>query len=449
MRTYLSRWLELAGKSSTFEGLQDLILMEQLLDGLSVETATFVRERAPGSVGEAATLAQQFFEARRQVRHPIAPQLSVRPSGPRERAAPAQAPGRSQGRQQCFHCGQDGHTRRDCPRERETRPRAGEPPTARVATIRTVNATGGQRSPLCSECAEKVMTSSFRKAVWVNDIPATALRDTGADLLCIRSDLVPNPRLTGSSRWIRYANSGLTRAPLAIIQLESPYYRGKAEAALIPKLVEEVIIGNTLRTELGVELQVPVYGESPGTCAPVQTRAQRAREDDVGVPVKGVVEMLGVGPEEIARMQEQDESLQRIRRLAGERQPPSRHGTGSVSFVQRKGLLWRIYAQRKGAEFKQLVVPQPLRREVLRVAHDKPMAGHLGARRTRDRIWCEFYWPGMCKEIGRYCASCDTCQRTTPRGNLRKVPLGKMPIVDQPFKKVGIDLIGDAAVYQW
>ncbi|PVD28211.1 hypothetical protein C0Q70_10798 [Pomacea canaliculata] len=128
------------------------------------------------------------------------------------------------------------------------------------------------------KCTQSVKTASFRKAVRVNNRRATALRDTGADMLCIRSNLIPDPCLTGRKRLIRYANSGSMYAPVALVYLESPYYRGKAEAALIPRLVEEVVIGNTLRTELGEELQVPVYEERPGRCTLVQTRAQLTEE---------------------------------------------------------------------------------------------------------------------------------------------------------------------------
>lgn len=71
------------------------------------------------------------------------------------------------------------------------------------------------------------------------------------------------------------------------------------------------------------------------------------------------------------------------------------------------------------------------------------MAGHLGIKKNRARIWNDFIWPGICGEIRRYCVSCDSiCQRTTPRGSTRKVPLGRMPIIDTPFERVAVDLIG-------
>ena len=89
-----------------------------------------------------------------------------------------------------------------------------------------------------------------------------------------------------------------------------------------------------------------------------------------------------------------------------------------------------------------MCVPVEFRKEVLRLAHDVPMAGHLANKKTRERVWGEFYWPSMCADIRRYCQSCDLCQKFAHRGRVTRVPLEKVPLVDTPFKKVGIDLVG-------
>ena len=45
-------------------------------------------------------------------------------------------------------------------------------------------------------------------------------------------------------------------------------------------------------------------------------------------------------------------------------------------------------------------------------------------------------------DVARFCRSCDICQRTISKGRIPKVPLPKMPMIDQPFKKVAVDLVG-------
>lgn len=142
-----------------------------------------------------------------------------------------------------------------------------------------------------------------------------------------------------------------------------------------------------------------------------------------------------MGPEE---MQEKDDTLQRVRLLASDGQVTSQRGTGRVSFLHKKGLLWRVYTERKGAEHKQLVVPQPLCYVWPTTRPWRDIWGQ-GRRGTECGV---FYWLGMCIDVRRYCASCDTCQRTMPKGSVRKVPLGRMAIVNQPFKNVVVDLIG-------
>ena len=53
-----------------------------------------------------------------------------------------------------------------------------------------------------------------------------------------------------------------------------------------------------------------------------------------------------------------------------------------------------------------------------------------------------FFWPGIGGDVKRYCRSCDICQRTTPKGKTMRVPLGKLPVIDTPFKRVSFDLVG-------
>lgn len=66
----------------------------------------------------------------------------------------------------------------------------------------------------------------------------------------------------------------------------------------------------------------------------------------------------------------------------------------------------------------------------------------MGTRKTSDRIVQAFYWPGINSDIRKYCQSCDHCQKVTPRGRTRKVPLGRMPVIGEPFKRVAVDLVG-------
>ena len=84
----------------------------------------------------------------------------------------------------------------------------------------------------------------------------------------------------------------------------------------------------------------------------------------------------------------------------------------------------------------QLVIPESFREKVLRLAHETLMSGHLGIKKTMDRVLTEFFWPGVCGDVSRFCKSCDICQRTN-----QKVPLRKLPLIDTPFKRVAVDRV--------
>ena len=40
--------------------------------------------------------------------------------------------------------------------------------------------------------------------------------------------------------------------------------------------------------------------------------------------------------------------------------------------------------------------------------------------------------------MARFCKSCDICKRTIRKGRVTKVPLGKLPLIDTPFKRVSV-----------
>ena len=63
-------------------------------------------------------------------------------------------------------------------------------------------------------------------------------------------------------------------------------------------------------------------------------------------------------------------------------------------------------------------------------------------KKTEDRIQTNFFLPGLHEDVTSLCWSCDVCQKTVARGSLPRASLGDIPLIDQPFKKVAIDLVG-------
>ena len=121
----------------------------------------------------------------------------------------------------------------------------------------------------------------------------------------------------------------------------------------------------------------------------------------------------------------------------------------TYQYTVKNEILYRIYSRRHAGtmtETRQIVVPAMLPKRVMELAHELIVAGHLGCKKTVDRITTNFNWPGSNGDVTRFCRSCDICQRTSPKGKVTRVPLGEMPIIDTPFERIAVlDLVGPKA----
>ncbi len=109
-------------------------------------------------------------------------------------------------------------------------------------------------------------------------------------------------------------------------------------------------------------------------------------------------------------------------------------------FVINNGLLYCV-AHRRGEKKLLLVVPRAKAEMVIELAHSHPMAGHLGVLNTVQRIRDRFHWPGLDGEVKKFCQACPTCQRTSPR-RPPPSPLIPLPVIEVPFERIGMDLVG-------
>src|SRR5260221_2407879 len=147
---------------------------------------------------------------------------------------------------------------------------------------------------------------------------------------------------------------------------------------------------------------------------------------------------------ELAAAQKADKSLTSLWNRCRDKTITIFRGRKSF-FEAKRGLLLRKsqICNDETAEIKsQLVLPKCVRKVVLNLSHSGNFAGHLAFQKSLDRVVSQFFWPGMGAEVKRFCKSCDICQRTIPKGRVTKVPLGSMPLIDTPFSRVVIDLVG-------
>ena len=69
------------------------------------------------------------------------------------------------------------------------------------------------------------------------------------------------------------------------------------------------------------------------------------------------------------------------------------------------------------------------------------MAAHLGQKKTLQRLRQCVYWPGMFVDVQKMCRACPDCQRSV-RVLKPKAPLVPVPIIDIPFERIAMDIIG-------
>ena len=259
-------------------------------------------------------------------------------------------------------------------------------------------------------------------------------RDPGCTTVLVKEKLVPKCKFTGKLVDLKMANSQVFRYPEALVDVVSPYYTGRTLAVCVPNPIYDLVIGAIDGSTDGVSTEVSA----------VATRLQSELEEKKSrappkLKVKEVISLMQ--KEKIGKLQAEDKTLNRIFEYAKTEKIFSKKENESHCFVVINGILYRRL-KRSGQNSDQLVVPEQFRDAVMELAHDSLMSGHLGIQKTTARIQGNFFWPGMSVQIARFCRSCDACQRTVDKGRVKKVKMGRMPLIQEPFQRVAVDLVG-------
>ena len=135
---YITKWRTMADKQESYQGLEDLVLMEQLMSTCGKELSVFLKERRPATSGALVALAEQYVEAHghvgafatAEVRRPEQTKPSMQQSS-QPFCSRCKRPGHSKETCRarlvqaliCHHCQKPGHKRYECPAKMR-----GEPP---------------------------------------------------------------------------------------------------------------------------------------------------------------------------------------------------------------------------------------------------------------------------------------------------------------------------------
>ena len=147
-------------------------------------------------------------------------------------------------------------------------------------------------------------------------------------------------------------------------------------------------------------------------------------------------------------IQEQQTDLE-ISKLIFKALPEDEISQFLMYYYIKNGILMRkkrpsdVPADDEWAVYHQIVVPKSYRHEILNIAHESPMSGHLGINKTYHKIINHFCWPGLKSDLSKYCKTCHTCQMVgKPNQTIPKAQLQPIPAFDEPFSRILIDCVG-------
>ena len=307
----------------------------------------------------------------------------------------------------------------------------------------------------------------------------TILRDSGALQTLMLRKLAP---VQEPDRYVvvKLVGGGLERAPLVTINLQTPLFVGQAVVGVMDELPVEgvdLLLGNDL---VGGKMSPPpIVSNQP---IPSEETERLVAEFPELFPVCAVTRGMAARERSAERNRSPGREARRDRdtlngeiNLAALFEEGKGTGVGSLKDSQRvdpelKGLYEEVEQERaksdryymqdgvlmrrwtsttcpagdiEWAERRQVVVPIAYREEIMRLGHDSPFAGHLGVRKTLNRIWQHFYWPKIRNDVARYCRTCHTCQLVgRPNQSLAVAPLKPIPVGEEPFSKVMVDIVG-------
>ncbi|XP_059848380.1 uncharacterized protein LOC132406577 [Hypanus sabinus] len=503
MQMYCERWCASKGVIGDYDKLLQLILMEQFKGCIPESMKTYLDEKETVTLSATARLADEYAlthktkfslnksyqKGSRDARESPLAKAENKPGASGKGKEEENQAGRKVPNFTCYNCGKAGHIASKCfvPKKETGKGKTAVP----TGCIESVNRSMGKaKLDRAQEGREKFISE---RTVSVKEgetpVPVRIWRDTGADQsLILRKMLDFGPEIETGEVVLRGIGNGTEAVPLHRMFLKYDLVSGPVEIGVRSKLPMDgvdVLLGKDLAggdVYSAVELtSKPVSAEDPPidskiypTCAITRSMSRKAaekgdslnesrvdlvetflptlyekelpeeKEKDSGVKEsKGEEVDLPLARRDFIKEQSRDEELvalneSALSELEIDKEPGGYYLKGGV--LMRK---WRPTTVPVNEDWAVVVVLKVYRDEILNLAHKGPLGGHLGVRKTVDRVMKDFYWPNMRKDIVDYCKRCHTCQVLgKPNQVIPKAPLRPIPTFGEPFFRIIVDFVG-------
>uniref|UniRef100_A0A3B5QLU2 Gypsy retrotransposon integrase-like protein 1 n=1 Tax=Xiphophorus maculatus TaxID=8083 RepID=A0A3B5QLU2_XIPMA len=478
LEIHFNRWCT-SSEVRTLGDLCNLMVLEQFKNSVSQCIAVYINEQKVKTVSEAAVLADDFVLTHKDTGGEYTDGMSA-PNWRSTRSGGFFSNHSNRDLDKiCNYCHRKGHWKKDCALLKSRNKNGNQvKPAALAASVLNV-------SNKMTEVpfAGKPDLSSYKPFLMEGEVsligsdvrvPVTILRDTGAyDSFILASVLsFSDESDTGLSIPVLGMGMSVFCVPVHKLVLHSELFEGEVRMGVRPALPVvgvTVILGNHIaggkvwpdQPEYPVIVSIPLVSSGPDenekshpevfqACA--VTRAMKAssavhQDESFGKDTQTSSFCwsnipLSISQNDLGQEQRSDPTIQHLFQSALPAEEMQNHAHGY--FVENKVLLrkWMPCGDDViGQPVYQVVVPLKLRDLVLQVSHDE--SGHMGVRKTYDRILRNFFWPRLKKDIASYIKTCHTCQLTgKPNQVIHRAPLYPIPTIGKPFEHLIIDCVG-------
>ena len=129
-----------------------------------------------------------------------------------------------------------------------------------------------------------------------------------------------------------------------------------------------------------------------------------------------------------------------------EEMPPKWKKEDAFNYCMQRGVLCKLVSnQAFNVKYKVfrpvIVVPNSLRAQLIKEAHDSSEASHGGVTETYHVLLRNFWWPGMWHEVHMMVTSCARCQVAKGSSRVFRQPMARNRIAYGPMDLLAVDFI--------